>query len=94
MCKAKFKCKIRDKYPTRGVYPVHLFYEYRGREYMVTDMHNGIDNLREQHLFEQRRIDKIISEQTTEVNGTEPAEVGFDMFLEYCESGDATIFDK
>lgn len=52
---------------------------------MVTDMHNGIDNLREQHVTEQLRIDKIISEQAMEVKGTEPAEVGFDMFLEYCK---------
>lgn len=57
MEKAKYIGKIRDK----NRYAVHLFYEYRGREYMVTDEHNGYSvPMWEKHRDEQQRIDHLI----------------------------------
>ncbi len=60
MNRAIYKGKYRDKYG----YAVHLFYEYKGYEYMVTDTHNGAhEPLWEQHRDEQRRIDREIAEK-------------------------------
>lgn len=78
--KAKYIGKTRDRY-TRAV---HLVYEYRGREYIVTDEHNGYSGtLAEQHRREQERIDIELArpEHEEETNG-EPndAETGFDIF--------------
>ena len=57
MLKAKFVGKVRDK----NGYAVHLFYTYRGREYMITDEHNGYSQtMAEKHREEQMRIDKEI----------------------------------
>lgn len=57
MLKAKFVGKVRD----RNGYAVHLFYTYRGREYMITDEHNGYSQtMAEKHREEQTRIDKGI----------------------------------
>lgn len=57
MLKAKFVGKVRD----RNGYAVHLFYEYRGHEYMITDEHNGYSQtMAEKHREEQMRIDKEI----------------------------------
>lgn len=81
--KAKFKYKYIDKRTTRGTNPVHLFYEYRGREYMVTDMHNGIDNLAEQHKTEQNRIDFMLDSVSSQTG--ENAEIGLNMFFDYYE---------
>ena len=55
--RAKYIGKVRD----RNGYAVHLFYEYRGHEYMITDEHNGYsETLKEKHEAEQKRIDDII----------------------------------
>ena len=64
--KAKYIGMVRD----RNGYTVHLFYEYRGHEYMVTDNHNGCHApLADQHRFEQDRIDKAIEEERKERTG-------------------------
>lgn len=80
--KARYEGKFTDKRPTRGAHPVHLFYMYRGYEYMVTDMHNGIDDLASQHRTEQNRIDRLIDDQFSPSLKTEPAEIGLNMFFE------------
>ena len=56
MKKAEYLGKVRD----RNGYAVHLFYKYRGHEYMITDEHNGYsESIREKHKYEQDRIDRI-----------------------------------
>ena len=61
--KAKYIGKVRD----RNGYAVHLFYEYREHEYMITDEHNGYsETLREKHKAEQKRIDDIIENEKKE----------------------------
>ena len=60
MNKATYKYKVRD----RNGYAVHLFYEYRGHEYMVTDEHNGYSqSMWEKHREEQQRIDRMIEDK-------------------------------
>lgn len=55
--KATYKGKVRDRYSDA----VHLFYEYRGYEYMVTDEHNGYSEpMWVKHQNEQREIDERI----------------------------------
>lgn len=61
MVKAEYIGKVRDK----NGYAVHLFYKYRGREYMVTDEHNGYSEpMWVKHKNEQERIDRIIEEES------------------------------
>ena len=83
MEKAKYIGKSRDKYGPA----VHLHYEYKGYEYTVTDHHNGFsETLREQHEYEQNRIDDLIREENKPERTTtyeDTAEYGFDLFLEY-----------
>lgn len=56
--KAEYIGKCRD----RNGYSVHLFYRYRGHEYMITDGHNGYsESLTVQHKQEQNRIDAMIT---------------------------------
>lgn len=86
MYKAKFKSKYTEKYPVRGTHPVNLFYEYRGYEYMVTDMHNGVDDLASQHKTEQARIDAMIDSQLKPSIHVEPAEIGLNLFFESLEA--------
>ena len=58
MPKAKFLCSTPDKH---NAYTTSLFYEYRGREYMITRYDNGCsESLREQHRLEQKRIDDLL----------------------------------
>lgn len=65
--KAKFIGKCYDK----NGYAVHLFYEYRGREYMITDCHNGYsEDMATQHRAEQQRIDYEIEHPETKETGT------------------------
>ena len=46
--KAKFLCSTPEK---GNAYATLLFYEYRGKEYMITRYDNGCsETLREQHL--------------------------------------------
>lgn len=68
MLKAKFVGKVRD----RNGYAVHLFYTYRGREYMITDEHNGYSHtMAEKHRDEQTRIDKEIEMEKNHENTVE-----------------------
>lgn len=87
--KAIYKGKVRDK----NGYAVHLFYEYRGYEYMITDENNGYSEpLWVKHKNEQSRIDSIIefdkrqSGKKWTYEGS--AQEGFDIFMEYCEKGE------
>lgn len=89
MNKAVYKGKVRD----RNGYAVHMFYEYRGREYMITAENNGYSEpLWVKHKNEQERIDQIIEfeekhkgkEQTYEGSAQE----GFDLFWKYVEGED------
>lgn len=64
MNKAIYKGKCKDK----NGYAVHLFYEYRGYEYMITDEHNGYsESMYTKHKIEQERIDKLISERQNNI---------------------------
>lgn len=79
--KAKYKGKVRD----RNGYAVHLFYEYRGHEYMITDPHNGCsETMAEQHRCEQERIDKLIELENAskDFRYEMTAQCGFDLFWE------------
>lgn len=59
-------------------YAVHLFYEYRGHEYMITDEHNGYsETVRGKHLWEQQRIDNMIAEEEKRKNLPEENKQGF-----------------
>jgi type I site-specific restriction endonuclease len=61
--KAYYKGKVRDKYSDA----VHLFFEYRGREYMITDEHNGhSEPMHRKHQYEQARIDQLIEAEQHE----------------------------
>jgi ubiquitin len=58
--RAKYKGKVRDE----NGYAVHLFYEYKGHEYIVTDEHNGYsETMWEKHRDAQKRIDREIEEE-------------------------------
>ena len=89
MYKATYKGKTREKFPSHGGHAVHLFYEYRGREYMVTDCHNGYsEDIATQHRNEQRRIDREIEEENKpakEWTYEGSAEEGFDLFWSMVE---------
>ena len=64
MNKATYKGKCKDK----NGYAIHLFYEYRGYEYMITDEHNGYsESMYTKHKIEQERIDKLISERQNNI---------------------------
>lgn len=66
--KVIYKGKTKDK----NGYAVHLFYEYRGHEYMITDEHNGYSQtMAEKHHEEQNKIDeyiKFLEEQKEQSN--------------------------
>ena len=85
MSKAIFKGKVRD----RNGYAVHLFYEYRGHEYMVTDEHNGYSEpMWVKHKNEQERIDREIEESKKPIAEWKyegSAQEGFDLFWNYIE---------
>lgn len=87
MNRATFKGKVRDRYG----YAVHLFYEYRGYEYMVTDEHNGYSEpMWLKHKIEQDRIDQMIERKNNQKaennsNPEDDAQVGFDLFWDYVE---------
>lgn len=84
--RARFTGKVKD----RNGYAVHLFYEYRGREYMITDEHNGYSEpMWVKHQNEQRRIDEEIErekEPVKEWTYAGSAQEGFDLFWKYVES--------
>ena len=83
--KAIYKGKVRDK----NGYAVHLFYEYRGHEYMVTDEHNGYSEpMWVKHKTEQERIDREIEEANKpkkEYRYEDSAQYGFDLFWKFVE---------
>ena len=83
MKKATYKGKVKDRYSRA----VHLFYEYRGHEYMITDEHNGYsETIAEKHRKEQERIDREIEEASKpqkETRYEDTAEYGFNLFWEY-----------
>ena len=88
MYKAVYKGKTRDK----NGYAVHLFYEYRGREYMITDEHNGYSEpMWVKHKNEQDRIDGIIEFENEQKGKKQTykgsAQEGFDLFWDYVENG-------
>lgn len=57
---------------------VHLFYEYRGHKYMITDEHNGYsETMRTKHLWEQQRIDDMIAEEEKRKTLPEENKQGF-----------------
>ena len=82
MAKAIYKGKRHDPFSDA----VHLFYEYRGKEYIVTDEHNGYSEpMWVKHKNEQDRIDREIADAskpiepyTYEGSGQE----GFDLLFE------------
>lgn len=88
MAKAEYIGRAFD----RNGYAVHLFYRYRGHEYMVTDEHNGYSvPMAAKHKWEQDRIDKEIADAEKpkrEPKYEETAQAGFDAFMEYCETGE------
>lgn len=81
--KAKYTGKVRD----RNGYAVHLFYEYRGHEYMITDEHNGYSQTTfEKHRDAQDRIDKEIEEANKArkpLKYEDTADYAFDLFMAY-----------
>lgn len=83
--KAIYKGKVKD----RNGYATHLFYEYRGHEYMITDENNGYSEpLWVKHKNEQDRIDEIIeleNKPKKEYRYEDSAEYGFDLFWKYVE---------
>ena len=59
-------------------YAVHLFYEYKGHEYMITDEHNGYsETMLTKHLWEQQRIDDMIAEEEKRKTLPEENKQGF-----------------
>lgn len=86
---AEFIGKVRDK----NGYAVHLFYRYRGKEYMITDEHNGYsETMATKHKNEQDRIDSCL-DNPHPTHSTEDAQVGFDKFWSYV-NGDESAFDE
>ena len=83
--KARFTGKVYD----RNGYAVHLFYEYRGHEYMITDERSGYSEpLYVKHKNEQDRIDKEIEDEQRpkkEYRYEDTAEYGFNLFWNYVE---------
>jgi len=72
--KAVYKGRVKDRYSDA----VHLFYEYRGREYMITDEHNGYsETMATKHRNEQERIDREIEAEKEGIK-----EPGYNFFLD------------
>lgn len=83
--KAEYTGCSKDKYTDT----VYLFYKYKGKEYMITDTHNGYsETLAEQHKREQAKIDKQIEEDKKKPLVPEPynneAEKAIEDFLKWC----------
>lgn len=75
MSRAVYKGKAYDP----DGHSVHLFYEYRGKEYMITDEHNGYsESIFTKHQNEQKRIDKLIEQDLQEDKNKEPVK-GFSL---------------
>ena len=81
--KATYLGKTKDKYGDE----VHLFYSYKGKEYMITDPHNGqSESLAQQHRREQARIDRELSETENHKPYVNDVDKAIDMLLEYWNS--------
>mgnify|MGYP006921150037 CR=1 FL=1 len=77
--KAKYLGKSRHKYDDA----VDLFYEYRGKEYMITDEHNGYsETMGEKHRQAQEEIDKELDGKET-ISNSEPFD--FSILYNYWE---------
>ena len=61
----KYKARLIGKRYIKNGYAKELFYEYRGKEYMLTVYNNGYmqEPLYKQHAEEQLKIDKIIENE-------------------------------
>lgn len=61
----KYKARLVSKRYIKNGYVAELFYEYRGKEYMLTVYNNGYmqEPLYKQHKEEQMKIDKIIENE-------------------------------
>lgn len=83
MKRATYKGKVRDLFGPA----VHLCYEYRGKEYWITDEHNGYsETMAEKHRKEQERIDREIEDSKAEPKEWKyegSAQEGLDLFWEY-----------
>ena len=78
--KAKYIGKCRD----RNGYAVHLFYSYRGYEYMITDEHNGYsESLAKKHKYEQKRIDEAIAEKEKQAQKGTTEEIDFNKLIDW-----------
>jgi len=74
--KARYLGRFKHKYDDG----VDLFYQYRGKEYMITDEHNGYsETINEKHESAQKRIDEsLIKKEVT----SEDTESALDTFFE------------
>ena len=78
--KAKYLGKCKHKYDDA----VDLFYEYRDKEYMITDKHNGYsETMSEKHRQVQERIDKELDEKEN-ISNSEPFD--FSILYNYWEN--------
>ena len=61
----QYKAHLIGKRYIKNGYVTELFYEYRGKEYMLTAYNNGYmqEPLYKQHAEEQLKIDKIIENE-------------------------------
>ena len=61
----QYKARLIGKRYIKKGYAIELFYEYRGKEYMLTLYNNGYmqEPLYKQHAEEQLKIDKIIENE-------------------------------
>ena len=83
----KYPAEFIGKSYDKNGYAVHLFYRYRGHEYMITDERNGYsETLATKHRNEQRRIDEALDWKS---NSTEDAQKGFDLFFDMLEQEEA-----
>lgn len=87
MKRAIYKGRVMDK----NMHAVHLFYEYRGKEYMITDEHNGYsETMRSKHAYEQARIDEMLDRQEPSNEEAERAQKelkdALDKLFEFFES--------
>lgn len=91
MYKAKFIGATRDRNPREAWKHTELWYEYRGHQYCVVKHNNGYMDkpLRVQHEEAQAEIDyKIEHENDPIPEYTGEAEKAFELFWEYCETGE------
>nr|DAZ68017.1 MAG TPA: hypothetical protein [Caudoviricetes sp.] len=65
----KYKANLIGKRYIKNGYATELFYEYRGKEYMLTAYNNGYmeDSLYKRHKEEQYKIDEMIKNENKSV---------------------------